>query len=211
MIYLEQQLHTHCVKLFGGNVRLALSDTLPDLWLGDIELAHLNSSPKLNQNLIIDSNVAHMRVLRQTTTDDYEYGMESVLESEQYMNFTGDCLLKKGHSIEQVDIYETYYDGIGGNDVSLRKESFENAPSPHHNDTSDVLLISNGSWDATALPLTAITNWQAVYNERYLIQYVCYEDVRKGQVWKKEYYENNMLLYSEQLPREFDQIGRAHV
>ena len=65
-IYLEQQLQTQTIKLFGGNAQLALSYTLPELWLGDVELEYLNTdstfhiSSSLKQNLVIASDVAHI-------------------------------------------------------------------------------------------------------------------------------------------------------
>lgn len=203
-IHLEQQLHTNTVKLFGGNALLTLPYTLPNLWLGDIDIASYNSMSDLDSNIVLASDVASLSILRPTLTDDYEYGPESVMESDLYINYTGNCLLKKTHSIQQVDIYETYYDGIGDVDVSLPKEYLENVSSPYHNDSDDVLLLQEGLWNSSAVPLTPIANWQSTYNERYQIQYVCYGDTGKGQSWKKEYYASNTLVCSEPLPRGFD-------
>lgn len=123
------------------------------------------------------------------------------MESAQYINYTRDCLLKKDHSIQQVDICETYYDGIGEDNMDIRKESLGNASSSYHNDADDVQMEAEIT---TSFHLLPYRTGRLPITSDTIFSMSAAEIRGERQTWKKECYEDSEFLFSEIFSPEFN-------
>lgn len=174
-VFVEQNTSVEHVQVIGGNARIATREPLKMLSLGEThgQRGERISEDEILQHVQIGTDVQMLSVLRKTTEQDYIYGPESVRQAEDYVDYTGDCVLELGYSVGSIDLYEYYYDGVLEKDVILCKESATVDRMPYGMQQAESVLFQNGEWNLSHFQLEKRADWQENYDREqgYVFSY----------------------------------------